>query len=204
MKIKIAKSIICALAIIFALTGCSKNSDELASVATTLTSPTPRLKVQGDGKHDLLGWGYDPTIGYLDAAGYNKLQVIDVDRLKSELPEDFYYGQPNASLATIIAGSDAVDWSLDISSKFSGSATVKVLTATMKRDIILNNLVSSKYSYATYVKTISLQREKLYHSIDVLKNYLTPTFTTSINTLSPSEIINKYGTHVYTDITIGG
>lgn len=186
------------------LSGCSSDLSQENLNKSNYESEKLKKKIQGDGKHDLLGWGYDPTVGYLDPAAYNKLQVIDVDRLKAEQPGDFYYGQPNASMATIIAGNDAVDWSLDLSSKFSGSATIKVLTATMKLDLVSNFLVTSKYSYATYYKTISLQREKLYHTMDVLKNYLTPTFTNSINTLTPNDILIKYGTHVYTDITIGG
>lgn len=189
--------------IILALASCNRDLLQQDMNNSNSTTTTIR-KVQGDGIHDLLGWGYDATVDYLSSEKYNKLQVIDVDKLKLEQSGYFYKGQPNSNLSQIIAGNNAVDWSLDISSKFSGSTTVKTLTATMKQDVIFNSTVSSKYSYARYVKTISLQREKLYHSIDVLKNYLTPTFVISINTLSPSEVVNCYGTHVFTDITIGG
>ena len=178
--------------------------DSLNSETPSPTSIPAMKKVQGDGKHDLLGWGYDPSIGYLNPNEYNKLQVIDVDRLYLEQTGNFYHGSPNTNLSTIVAGSDAIDWSFDLTSKFSGSATYKVVTASMKRDITINNSISTKSSYATYFMTVSLQREKLYHSIDVLKSYLTPTFITAINTLSPNQIINNYGTHVFTDITIGG
>jgi|GEM_PF-2568547 MAC/Perforin domain. len=197
-KIKIISLILSTLT----FASCTQNLIQ-PDLGTSNSETTVRKKVQGDGKHDLLGWGYDPTVGYLAPEKYNQLQVIDVDRLQAEQPGDFFHGQPNVNLSEIIAGNNAVDWSEDLTSKFSGSAT-KVLTLSMHQDVTQNNFISAKYSYATYFMTINLQRETLHHSIDVLKNYLTPTFTTAINTLSANEIIKRYGTHVFTDITIGG
>ncbi len=63
MKIKITKNIVGIFSIIFALTGCSKNSDELASFASTQTDPDGMIEVRGDNKFDVLGFGCDVT-GY--------------------------------------------------------------------------------------------------------------------------------------------
>lgn len=161
-------------------------------------------KVLGDGKHDLLGYGYDPTQGYLEVENYDKLQVIDVNKLLIEQPGHFYVGYPNTSSSKIIAGADAKDWGLDLSNKLSGTIPVDQLTVGMHNDITANYFVSSIYSYATFVMNIILQKEKLYHTLDVLKNYLTPNFINDINTLPASRIIEMYGTHVLIDVTIGG
>lgn len=161
-------------------------------------------QAQDLGEHDLLGWGYDPTMGYLDSVAYDKMQVIDVDRLWEEQSGDFFRGNPNTALAYIIAGSNAAAWTSKLSSKFTDSHAVNAVTTSISQDFSANNTISSKYSYATYVYRRYLQREKLYHSIEVLRDYLTPTFINNVNTLSANQIINNYGTHVYTDISIGG
>ena len=187
--------------LVITFVSCSENLIQPESIASN--SETIRSKVRKDGIHDLLGWGYDPTLGYL-SNNYSQLQVIDVDRLYTEQKENFYYWGESDGISIIVAGRDAVDWSTDLMSKFNGSATFNQMTTSMNFDVTQNRIVSSKYSYATYFKTISLQREKLHHTMDVLRNYLTPNFINSINTLSPNEIISNFGTHVLTDITLGG
>jgi hypothetical protein len=63
---------------------------------------------------------------------------------------------------------------------------------------------SSRYSYAS-CDTIK-NKKRIYVSADVafLRNYLNPVFVSDLNTLPAKDIIKKYGTHVLTDITIGG
>ena len=74
--------------LVITFVSCSENLIQPESIASN--SETIRSKVRKDGIHDLLGWGYDPTLGYL-ANNYSQLQVIDVDRLYTEQKENFYY-----------------------------------------------------------------------------------------------------------------
>lgn len=158
----------------------------------------------GDNKHDVLGYGYDPTVEYLNISTFNWHQVIDVDRFYNENPEYFFQEVPRIELSYIYAGSNAVGLSEKMSGIFADSTVIDQPTSLIKQDLLLDNYIAADNSYATYIKTISIRREAIFQSADVLKNYLTSGFTTAIANSSESEIIRLYGTHVFTDITIGG
>ena len=105
MKIKIAKSIFGALAIIFALTGCSKNSDELASVSTTKTDSTKMFKIRGDNKYDVLGFGCDITGKYLDQ-DKPAYAVLDIDAL---FADNYIFHDNNVHTDVIINGGSTLN-----------------------------------------------------------------------------------------------
>jgi len=208
MNIRLIKYILGALAIIFALTGCSKNSDELASVATAQTNYTPRLKVRGDNLYDLLGFGCDATRPYLDQkkAAY---PVIDVVKLKAET--GFVTSDDNVhSVLDIQAGSDAKTLLTKYNNKFTLEGGMPIggipFTATLSTEFTGSNTTTTKYSYAfadmnAYVSHHTI---KQFTPVSTLQNYLTDNFKNDLLTLTPAQIISLYGTHVYTDIYTGG
>lgn len=104
--------------LILALTfsGCSETvfeeSTNISENVDNLNNENPRQKVYVNGAHHLLGWGYDATNSFLDFSKYILLPVINVDRLKQELPDDFFTGFPNDNLSIIYAGSNAKNFFL--------------------------------------------------------------------------------------------
>lgn len=185
--------------LITTLFSCTKDPDLIQ-----VNSKKPILKSVGDGGYDLLGYGYNYKTSFLDPVEHTQLKVIDVERLISEQPDLYYVSTPNQNVSQFVAGSNAFTFSDSINIKFERSIPLEAFTFGVNTDISLYRTISSKNSYATFFMKICLKRMKLHHSIDVIKNYLTPAFVSNINSLSANEIIDKYGTHVFTDIIVGG
>lgn len=190
---------------IFCFTSCTENLVEPLSEITPLSTSVIHKAPSDDisGIYNVLGFGYDATDPYLEYS-YSKLQVIDVNKLVSERSYEYFTGSPLANRTTIVAGADGSDFASEISSKFSGTVPIKAVTLGIRADITADYKITSKYSYATCYSNIYMKHMKLYSSQDILNSYLTPGFTNATNTLSCAEIINRYGTHVYTDIFTGG
>lgn len=202
------KNIFLLFILLITLTNCKDNSLEKDIFNNIDTESTPK-KISGDGRFDLLGFGYDPTIGYLDPQQHRQSRVIDVERLYIESPALFYSGNPGSSLTYIIDGEDFDSWSIDIKNKFDISAplmveNLKIGTTKMNMDINLSGYVSSRYSYATFYMLKILKVFQLKHSIEELRNYLDPYFIYCLNNLSASRIVELYGTHVFTQVSLGG
>ncbi|MBE5320607.1 hypothetical protein IM793_15675 [Pedobacter sp. MR2016-19] len=87
----------------------------------------------------------------------------------------------------------------DGKSYFTGS-----LTSKNKNQNIYS--FSSKYSYARFEETYRVKIIQFNGdvSIDLLKNYLTPEFLSNVNTISADALVERYGTHVLTNISLGG
>lgn len=181
------------------LFGCNENIDEITS--SQLNSDA-KLKSYGDNLYDMLGCGFDPTLGYLNKVGERKL-VIDIDRLRTEKPDEFNATYPNESSGNLTAGSNYLEISKKMTSKFSSGPTT-LLPIGISSETTASQKTSSKYSYATYFYRKSIKQMKLYKDLSILRSFVTNEFTSTVNTKSNSYIIENYGTHVYTDITIGG
>jgi hypothetical protein len=69
-----------------------------------------------------------------------------------------------------------------------------------------SNAYSSRYSYASAEVTQRVRRWAFTGNVTpaMLMNYLTPAFLSDVNTLSATDLVNRYGTHVLLDITLGG
>lgn len=191
------------MALILILAGC--NDEIISDLNQSNKSSTPKQKALVTGVHDILGYGYDASMEYLNPNEYDKHQVIDVDRLFTEDPALCLSTTPNTTESYIYAGGDAKSFSLKLSAKFKDSiAVTDMVSAGIKKDLAYNYSISSKNSYAAFMMTISLRREALHQTIEVLRNYISSDFVSNLNTSSNSRILKLYGTHVLTDITIGG
>lgn len=193
------------LLVIFSFLSCNDGLLNPKSEQNHLTSGIKFKATTDDisGNYNVLGFGYDATDPYLEYT-YSKLQVIDVQKLVSERSYEYFTGTPLANRTYIVAGSDAEDFASEIGTKFNGAVPVKAVTLGVRGDITAKCTITSKYSYAMCYSNIYMKHMKLYSSQDILNKYLTAGFVNSINTLSCAEIINRYGTHVYTDIFTGG
>ncbi|MEJ5091314.1 hypothetical protein GEO21_14830 [Sphingobacterium faecium] len=68
-----------------------------------------------------------------------------------------------------------------------------------------NTSVSTKYSYAMFEMWHRVKRIRFTQDVttQTLLNYLTPEFKNYITTKNATEIVNRYGTHVLLDISLG-
>jgi len=91
MKIKLSKSIIGALAIIFALTGCSNNSDELASVATTKNDILTFANSQAfdSAKVKVASMKPEERVVWENSKGFKSLGTICDEFYKTIEPQNF-------------------------------------------------------------------------------------------------------------------
>lgn len=106
------------------LFSCQDETTQQTLVDSTSNENTIRYKsIQDDssGDYKTLGFGIDATEPYLDYT-YARLQVIDIQKFVAERPYEYYTGKPAANRTFILSGADALDFSAELSRKFSGSA----------------------------------------------------------------------------------
>lgn len=123
-------------------------------------------------------------------------------------------------------GASAYEYLKDLSTGKSfdanGSATIKGtnnptgqpatdllnFTASIKKNSYDQsiNAYSSKYAYAAYEVSQRIKRLRFTQDVntDLLLKYLTPEFINNIATQSADQLVNRYGTHVMLDISLGG
>lgn len=203
------------------LLSCSQTED---FIQETPSAPSLRSEI-GDGGLDALGFSYDITDEYLGIDA-TKLRVIDVDKLKKEKPLLFYTPSSTEIDEDIYSGSNAENMLHDIikRSGFDGSASATGLgdgtnstgekkkflpfTGTIKGSSKTESQETYKYascfSFAQAFITKRVKRIYVNADIALLSNYLADSFINDLNTLSADRLVEKYGTHVLTDITIGG
>lgn len=198
---------------LFSFLSCQKEdltSEYISESNDNLISPLKRSH-SGDGKYDVLGWGCD-VVQNMYA---EKLPVINNDQIIANFGEGEYDGGFAPSLQNLAeygmsAGSNALSFLQ------SNSKNLKIIIDGVKLfGVSLNSTLSSfskdssaydsKYSYASYEVYIQKKSYRYVPTIEVLRNYLTNSFKTEIdNNFNPRNIIERYGTHVYSDVKTGG
>jgi len=158
----------------------------------------------GDGQWDLLGYGYN-ILGDYAHSNSATFPIIDVVRMKSE--NTTYVDHSGAETATSFfeAGQDALEFSRKITGKVVVSGGVNFLFKG-NIDLHFNSIDkwSSKYIYGSYSAIAIKRRVKIINDIALMRNYLHQGFLQHLNTLSPAGLVSLYGTHVLTDIKLGG
>lgn len=213
MKIKIANSIKVATVagVLFsALYGCSKYDSALEK----LKKPDPELKKSGqpgilsagDGKNDLLGYGYDVTGEYANSSA-SKFSVINVDALQRDQPLRVEWDLSKTQVGNLTSGENARSYLEKKSTKVKGSLNFTLFKASIETSFSSSSSGSSafnsKFIYSSYDLVIKQKRVKLNADIALLKQYLQPTFIADIQNRNPADIVNAYGTHVLIDIILG-
>ncbi|WP_443945671.1 MAC/perforin domain-containing protein [Pedobacter sp. AW1-32] len=218
MKKNLKKNILYLMLILTALGSACKKIDEIGD--GKLSSNKNNLAIHGDGKWDVLGYGYDVTGDYLALESISKSTIIDMTRFGQD-----YFNRINTPTSTAgtqhyYYGATAYDYLRDINIKRSFTASVTGGTKEPKADgdsYFTGSLTSksenqsiydfkSKFSYAHFEEVYRIKKIQLTEdvSLELLKNYLTPEFIANISTKTPQELIAMYGTHVLLDISLGG
>ena len=171
------------------------------------------LKQAGDGVHDLLGFSYDITKEYLHVDAAPRV-VLDIAAFKRDNPNRYYYPTSTIGNTEFYSGATAVDMLEEIKTKSKSSASLTGIplpfgaafggSIKTETETDTKYTFSSKYSYARADVIKRVKRLYLDADLQMLLKYVHSTFYENLNRLSPDQFVAEYGTHVLTDITIGG
>ncbi|WP_431293145.1 MAC/perforin domain-containing protein [Pedobacter sp. P26] len=207
MKNNYKLKIICLLCTLTALfSNCKKN--DLAEEKGLINKHNNLAGFGRDGKNDLLGYGYN-VLGEFGNASAATRPVVDVDRLQADQSTRVIWDFSTRTEGRLDAGSDATSYLKKLTTHLSSTFGYEFLgmslfKATVTGSYNSTDIFSSKYIYSSYNLKIQQKRIKLNALNDVLQSYLDPEFLSYIQSQTPEAIVNRYGTHVLADITLGG
>ncbi len=141
-----------------------------------LTNQSPIFKAAGDGKYDLLGYGYDATKEFANANSA-KAKVIDIDKILKTNPSRIESSIIGQQEGVIVSGEDSQSYSKALSAKVDATAGYMLFTGSVSAAFSSEDFSSSKYAYASY--DLEIQRKKLTLNVDeddLYNYYLTSDF----------------------------
>lgn len=195
-----------------------KFDNELSNATSHIT------KSAGDGKYDLLGYGYDCTFSDFKGSLYSKARIIDLEKFKSGNGKDAFTGESKQFFpgtieeAILHSGETTSSWGFNlneykekvasqnnVSMTISNKMNVKLFSAELKSFFENSSHFSSSESFyrmnaKRYTRKITMSN--VYPT--QLKYFLTDEFINDLKNSSGEQLVNKYGTHVLTDILLGG
>lgn len=152
----------------------------------------------GDTINGLLGYGYDIT-GFCDTISV-KGKVFE------SLPSgNVFFGNPGTMSPKLINGSTFMELSNKINNPNiipeSGGALTQHLKSLLKL-ALKSDSIDPNYAYIYYAITYFNSHRKFYYGSDN-QQYLSSDFKDDVITISPKELVSKYGTHVLTEVYSG-
>lgn len=180
---------------------------------TSEASLNPMTRASGDEKYDVVGYGYDVTGEYLHPLSV-KGPVLNVEKYKKDYPERLEPGTASYGHDRMYYGYSSADYVKDITTETKATYTMSY--GNEKDTVFFSNTItnnaylkteysySSKYSFASLDLVRNLKHIYFNDEISRLSQYLSDSFKEDLERLSPDRIIERYGTHVLTDIIIGG
>ena len=218
------KNVLCAFCmIIFFFFSCQK--EEVVDIQKVPDEENPILvtvtRSIGDGKDDLLGYGYNALYSSFDDNDGGRSQIVDLEAFESGKAIDPNTGVEVKMLAgkverTTPSGEVMTNQlfyenlneyksslSTSASADFSKIAPWARFKMSMSYGYALERM--SKYSfYDVNVERVFKRHYLSNSSPELLKYYLTENFKFSLKHSSGESIINDFGTHLITDIKLGG
>lgn len=209
--------------ITFSLLSClilSCTDEEL--IIDQLKESTPVTRSAGDGNYDLLGYGYNCFYSDFQDPLYAKAKVIDVERLQKGLGRDPITGQEviftPADIETSILhgktetktvyGSSVYTLTENLNIHATANIGDKILKLfSLDLEATINSGGTKEERNAFYrVDALKMTRRLTlpYTTPSRLKYFFTDVFLSDLKSLSGKELVEKYGTHVMTDILLGG
>lgn len=159
------------------------------------------------GKYNSLGYGYNATGEYAHPNAIGE-QVIDIDHFEQDHGSRLSSSNILQQSLYDFSASDAAEYTKKLSKqKFSNefkSYNRNSITHFYNTATTNDGLFDSKYIYANKNLTVTYKRNRINSSNSMLSDYLTAAFSLDIQSKTPMQIIEKYGTHITTDIFVGG
>lgn len=191
---------------------CSKMED-LPNVESSVSNVTTRAA--GDGVYDVLGYGYDITDDYM-GENSTRLKILDVEAFVKANPNRFDKQFSGVIDQRCFAGADAQSFLSQIITDTNFGGSVGSLPEKKDKEGFFSGTIttgfktsskyfySSKYSFARAEVFKKQRRYLLNTDIETLSKYLLSSFVEDLNKYSADKIVEMYGTHVLTNITVGG
>lgn len=211
MKNIFLKGFLCGIAALTWSCATEQHPEEIDTLPIHNSSDISLRGSFGDGEYEVLGRGYDITGNYLHPKSV-RYQVLDINKYKQE-----HKGRIVKDIATwgedaIFSGYSSVDYTNDVSKQkklgasITGDSTKGAFTGNISRDITTESkyAYSSKYSYASVDVIRNHQIISINDKLETLKGYLDEDFLNDLNKYSADYIVENYGTHVITNLTLGG
>lgn len=196
------------LLFLIVLVSCNDNSFEQNNLSTNQSEISIKYKIRGDNKYDLLGFGCDVTGDYLDQMK-PAYPVLDIELLAAH---NYIVDDNNVHTNVVInGGTNLKTLSTKLSAKIAETASIPIsegviFTGGFNSEFIGSNTITTKYSYAYADVNCYYYHCAIKPFIDhsILLNHLSSEFKNDLLILTSSQIVAKYGTHVYTDVYTGG
>ena len=149
-----------------------------------------------------LGYGYDVTQEYMSPE-FELNQIVDVSEINRRYPDRIHVNNSPFAENKMIVGETGADYCKKITSsvRLGGLA---LFGGTLNNKFGSDYSYSAKYGFGSYDMNICLSRVEINFPPDSLKRYLSDAFRADVNNADPEYIIQKYGTHVLTNIYLGG
>lgn len=172
---------------------------------------SPSLRSLNSNKYSVLGAGYDAARTAFDDHIDVRSQIIDIERyLKSREIKDedaIHISNVNESYGKTYdeyLKSESIGFNLNFKASLFG-VKLSWFNTEFSMNSSHSNKNVSKTSYHKY-EELTVKRRIFFDNVapSELKKYLTPQFVNDLKVLSASEIVNVYGTHVLTDVLLGG
>lgn len=191
---------------------CSEIED-LPNVESSVSNVTTRAA--GDGVYDVLGYGYDITDDYM-GENSTRLKILDVEAFVKANPNRFDKQFSGVIDQRCFAGADAQSFLSQIITDTNFGGSVGSLPEKKDKEGFFSGTIttgfktsskyfySSKYSFARAEVFKKQRRYLLNTDIETLSKYLLSSFVEDLNKYSADKIVEMYGTHVLTNITVGG
>ncbi|MDR6373240.1 hypothetical protein J2795_004393 [Chryseobacterium bernardetii] len=206
MKKQILFSFSAALMLLMGSCSSEDLNNESAPDSPAKSNRLSAAKFAGDGVYDVLGHGFNAAGEYANAnsAGF---KVIDIDRFNSEQAGRLLSENTNTQQYVEEYGENAETYSKMISTKVEATAGIplfkKTVSVGFNSAVTTNHKFDAKYIYGSYNLIIKQKRLRFNATTDMLADYVTPEFTQDLQTKTPQQIVQDYGTHVMIDIYTG-
>lgn len=201
------------------VSNCSEMEDEFASANENKPQEvTTTTRAMGDGQYQVLGYGYDITGEYLERQSI-KLQILNIDSFVKQNGGLYRVESVNEINDNMYLGENFMNYVKDVikKSNFSGSVAEKMakvdtekgevpysFSASYNGESTKKKSITTKETFFKVDQTKHLEQYILYAGPDTLSNYLTTYFKTKLNTASPDDIVEEFGTHILLDFLVGG
>lgn len=160
-------------------------------------------KTDGSANYSLLGYGYDVNGVFADSSSV-RAQVFNVDALALDHPDLVDLGRSTMGTSYGAYANDAEEFSSDLSSNLTITNGLHAFKGSITDYFTDSNALSSKYMYAVFSIIAQYKRLSVTTSPQTLTSYLSASFKQDVATLSAEALVNKYGTHVLTQLMLGG
>ncbi len=188
---------------LFFFYGCVNEHEEMLVDEVQQALEGELSRAGGDGKYDLLGYGYDVT-GEFYHPSSAKSPVVDIQKFYQANAGRIVENSSGIGDRNWYVGSTATDYLSKLTLKMDAKYKGILFGGTLNVSYSTNYSCSAKYSFASYNEDIARKHININAGVELLRQYLTPEFLEDIQNQSMEYIIKFYGTHVLTDITLGG